>query len=76
MEVFLEVASHLKEMFSMLPLTVLGHKKHDCSKLEYVFILGMFFSETLYTHISTSMRIEDGFNHIVEKTPTKRRTDF
>ncbi|KAH7415820.1 hypothetical protein KP509_14G062300 [Ceratopteris richardii] len=63
-EVFLEVATHMKEMFNLEARSALVHKKHDCNKIEYVFILGgpgcgkgtqckHMVRDFGYTHIST-----------------------
>ncbi|KAI5072288.1 hypothetical protein GOP47_0012394 [Adiantum capillus-veneris] len=63
-EVFLEVATHMKEMFNLEARSALVHKKHDCNKTEYIFILGgpgcgkgtqckHMVKDFGYTHIST-----------------------
>ncbi|MCO5605333.1 hypothetical protein L7F22_059515 [Adiantum nelumboides] len=63
-EVFLEVATHMKEMFNLEARSALVHKRHDCSKTEYIFILGgpgcgkgtqckHMVKDFGYTHIST-----------------------
>eukprot|EP00249_Psilotum_nudum_P036930 c906_g1_i1 orf=245-1582(-) len=63
-EVFLEVASILKEMYDLEAQSVMVHKMHDCSKTTNIFILGgpgsgkgtqckRMVRDFGYTHVST-----------------------